>query len=171
VVDTARRFVGASELVSGGKTWRWDCSGLVTAALAGAGGHWGGSSADLFQAARDGGVLHHHRLPHPGDVAFFDDTYDRDGDGRVNDPLSHSGVVEAIAADGTVTLIHLGSKGVVRIHFNLLHPDEPRSPAGERWNDNLRAPSQGDGPRTRYLAAELWVGFGSLWKLVYRPTS
>lgn len=166
VVATAEGLVGASRIVVNGDTFRWDCSGFVSAALAGAGGDWGGGADDLFAVARDARVLHRKRRPSPGDVAFFDNTYDADGDGRTNDVLTHVALVEAVAEDGTITLIHLGSKGIVRIHMNLVHPEDRDGPEGQRWNDNLRFKSSKDSPRTRYLASELWVGFGSFWRLL-----
>lgn len=166
VVATAAGLVGASKIVVGGETYRWDCSGFVSAALAGAGGAWGGGADDLFAVARDQRVLHRKRRPSPGDVAFFDNTYDADGDGRTNDVLTHVALVEAVAEDGTITLIHLGSRGIVRIRMNLVHPEDRDGPEGQRWNDNLRFKSSKDSPRTRYMASELWVGFGSFWRLL-----
>ncbi|MFZ5480980.1 MAG: CHAP domain-containing protein [Myxococcota bacterium] len=164
IAEIAAGFVGASAIVLDGTRYRWDCSGLVEAALAGAGCAYRGSSAMLFEAARDAGVLHRRRRPQPGDVAFFDDTYDRDGNGRVDDPLSHVAVVEAVDEDGTIGLVHVGSKGVVRFVMNLRHPDVRDDADGKRLNDYLRAKGSDDGPRTRYLAGELWVAFGSFWK-------
>lgn len=165
VVATACRFVGQPRIVLDGVTYRYDCSGLVEAALAAAGYDFAGSSAMLFEAAREAGVLHRRRLPSPGDVAFFDDTYDRNDNGRRDDPLSHVAVVEAVDADGTITLVHVGSRGVVRFRMNLRRPEERSTEGGVVLNDYLRARSVGDGPRTRYLAGELWVGFASFWKL------
>jgi len=165
VAAAAADFVGDKRLQVGAETYRYDCSGLVEASLASVGLEARGSSAMLFEAARDAGVLHRRRLPSPGDIAFFDDTYDRDGNGRLDDPLSHSAVVESVDRDGTVTLIHVGSRGVVRFRMNLRHPEEPAGPDGEPWNDPLRAWKSGDSRRTRYLAGELWVGFGSFWRL------
>ncbi len=163
-VAAAQGFVGRPRLVVAGETYRFDCSGLVEASLAAAGVPQKGSSAMLFATAREQRVLHRRHLPQPGDVAFFDDTYDRDNDGRLNDPLSHSALVESVAPDGTITLIHLGSAGVVRIRMNLRHPEDARGPTGEVWNDALRARRPTDSRRTRYLAGELWVGFGSFWR-------
>ena len=164
-VAAARGFLGRSRLTVAGDTFRFDCSGLVEASLAAAGIPQKGSTAMLFAEARDQRVLHRRHTPQPGDVAFFDDTYDRDGDGRLDDALSHSAMVEAVAPDGTITLIHIGSAGVVRFHMNLRHPEDARGPDGEPWNDALRAHKAADSRRTRYLAGELWVGFGSFWRV------
>lgn len=158
IVAAAQGFVGASSLEVDGTRFRWDCSGLVEAVMARAGGDYAGSSADMYERARAEGVLTHRRRPKPGDLVFFDDTYDRNRNGRRDDPLSHVALVEAVAADGTATLIHLGSKGVVRIRMNLREPDIARTEDGRVLNDYLRARREGDSPRTRYLAGELWAG-------------
>lgn len=165
IAAAAARYVGARSLVVNGQRFRWDCSGFVEAAMATVGCDYTGSSAMLFEQARDAGVLHRRRIPTPGDVAFFDNTYDRNNDGQLNDPLSHVAIVEAVDQDGTITLIHLSSKGIVRIRMNLREPDVYKTEAGELRNDYLRSKREGDSPRTRYLSGELWTGFASFWKL------
>jgi hypothetical protein len=163
IAAAAARFVGDRSLVVDGERFRFDCSGLVEAALASAGCAFTGSTAQLFEQAREHRVLHRRRVPTPGDVAFFDDTYDRDGDGRRNDALSHIAVVETVDAAGTITLVHVGSEGVTRFLMNLKKPDERHDGAGSLINSYLRARKKGDSPRTRYLSGELWVAFGSFW--------
>jgi hypothetical protein len=165
IAAAAAAYVGASRIEVGGTRYRFDCSGLVEASLASAGCPFTGSSASLFEQARDLRVLHRRRRPSPGDVAFFDNTYDRDGNGRRDDPLSHVAVVESVASDGTITMVHVGSKGVTRLVMNLRHPEDRTNEAGAVINDYLRAPTKGDSPRTRRLAGELWVGFASFWQV------
>jgi hypothetical protein len=161
IATAAAGFVGATALRVDGQVYRFDCSGLVEASLASAGCSFSGSSAMLFEQARDLGVLHRRRVPRVGDIAFFDDTYDRNGNHRLDDPLSHVAIVEKVDASGTITLIHAGSTGVVRFVMNLRHPDERDDARGRRINDYLRVHHDGDSPRTRYLAGELWVAFAS----------
>ncbi len=161
IAAAAAGFVGARALVVAGESYRWDCSGLVEAALAAGGCAHAGSSADLFRQAREERVLHRRRLPSPGDVAFFDDTYDRDGNGRRDDPLSHVAVVESVAGDGTIRLVHVGSRGVTRFVMNLRWPDERADAEGKPLNDPLRSRTAKDSPRTRMLAGELWVAFAT----------
>ncbi len=163
IAEAAAGFVGERALLVDGERFRWDCSGLVEASLASAGCAFKGSSAMLFEQAKQRRVLHRRRVPTPGDIAFFDDTYDRNGNGRLDDPLSHVAVVESVAPDGTISLVHVGSRGVVRFTMNLRRPEDRTDADGKVVNDNLRARKSGDGPRTRYLAGELWVAFGSFW--------
>ena len=162
VASSAAAFIGRSRLIVDGDSYRFDCSGMVCAAYARAGIPLSGSSEDLYELARARGVLHKHKRPAPGDVAFFDDTYDRNGNGRRDDPLSHVAVVESIDAAGTVTLVHKGGSGVVRIRMNLAHPDDHRSEDGEVLNDYLRSGREDGGPRT---TGGLFRAFGSFWAM------
>ncbi len=161
IARAASGFVGDSALVVNGERFRFDCSGLVEAALASAGCRFEGSSLDLFEQAKTLRVLHRKRMPSPGDVAFFDDTYDANRNGRVDDPLSHVAVVEEVDKAGTITLVHVGSKGVTRFLMNLRRPEDRHDAAGNLINSYIRSKRGGDTPRTRYLAGELWVAFGS----------
>jgi len=163
VARVAGRLVGRSRLVVGGTRYRWDCSGMVMAAHAGAGHPVSGSSADLFELARERGVLHRRKRPNVGDVAFFDNTYDRNHNGRRDDDLTHVGVVESVDEQGTITVVHLGSHGVVRIVMNLAHPHDHAGKSGRTINSYLRASSDKDGGPV--LSGELWRAFGSLWAI------
>ncbi len=162
VAKSVGGMVGKSKVVVDGRTYRSDCSGLVEAAYARAGRTLAGSSADMYALAREMGVLHKKKIPAPGDVAFFDDTYDRNGNGRRDDELSHVAVVESVDADGTITLVHRGSSGIVRIRMNLKDPHVGRTEDGVVLNDGLRSGKQDGGPR---LTGELWRAFGSLWEV------
>ena len=162
IVRAAKGFLGNPSLSVAGTAYRFDCSGLVEASLAKAGIDESGSSAMLFDQARERGVLHHRRTPKPGDIAFFDDTYDRDNNGKNDDALSHSAVVVGVAADGTIDLVHLGSKGVVHLTMNLRQVSV-HDADGTVLNDYLRAKSSRDADGTQYLAGELWAGFASFW--------
>lgn len=162
IAAAAESFVGDGRLVVAGESYRFDCSGLVEAALAKAGVSASGSSAMLYEQARDAGLLHRRRHPSPGDVAFYDNTYDRNGNGRLDDELSHTAIVVSVDAAGTVELVHVGSGGVVRFAMNLTLPHEEANADG-KVNDFLRARTRRDPTGTRYLAGELWVGFGSFW--------
>jgi len=164
VADAACAFEGSRSIAVRGVKYRFDCSGFVEAAMDSAGVHFEGSSRDLFEAARERGVLHRRHRPEIGDVAFFDDTYDKDGDGRVNDPLSHVAVVVRVDGDGTIGMLHLGGSGITSLTMNLRDPETHLDAAGQLLNDYLRAASKRDTAKVKHMAGELWVAFGSLWK-------
>lgn len=165
VAKAAAHYIGKTSLTCNGKSYRYDCSGFVNVSYARAGYDLGLlNTAALYELAKEEDLYHRRRRPHVGDVVFFDDTYDRNGNGKLDDPLSHVAIVESIDDDGTITLIHKGSsKGVVRIMMNLEHPDEARSPEGKVWNSHLRGKSSKDPRGTEYLTGQLWVGNASFW--------
>jgi hypothetical protein len=92
--------------------------------------------------------------PRPGDLAFFHDTFDRNRNGRLDDPFTHVALVEAVDGD-EVTLLHRGGR-IERIRMDLAHPSDPAR------NDPLRVHRRHDARATRYLAGELFTAFGEL---------
>jgi hypothetical protein len=97
--------------------------------------------------------------PAPGDLVFWHDTYDRNRNGKADDPFTHIGVVEYVV-DGTVVFLHRGSSGVAR---GAMTPDRPaeRSTDGVVVNSPLRARN----PRLRgmpVLAGALFAGYGRI---------
>lgn len=106
------------------------------------------ASESLYRA------LHPVRRPRPGDLAFFHDSFDRNGDGRGGDRFTHVALVEEV--DGAaVALIHRTSRGIERLSMNLSHPHDP---AENGW---LRKRRTADLPSLRYLSGELFAGYAS----------
>ena len=165
VSSAAEAFQGKTRLVVGETSHRYDCSGFVMACYDKAGIPLSGSVRMMEAQAKKEGVFFRARSsakPVPGDVAFFDNSYDRNKNGRRDDQLTHIAVVTSVDAEGTIEMMHLGSKGVVKLWMNLRHPGSYKGPDGQIWNSFLRVNRKGDnGPR---LAGELCVGFASLWR-------
>jgi cell wall-associated NlpC family hydrolase len=99
-------------------------------------------------------------LPAPGDLVFFHDTWDRNGNGRVDDPLTHVGIVEWVDPRGTVTFLHRGGSGVVRAVLNLYQPGE-RAAGEVELNSYMRRKGR-RAERAARLAGELFAGFGRI---------
>jgi len=115
--------------------------------------------AATYFAARSWGVVFGGggEWPRPGDLVFFRDTYDRNRDGRFDDPFTHVGIVEGIDEGGTVTFLHRGSRGVARGAMTLARPSERRDEEGRELNSILRrgkAPADGSN-----LAGRLFMGY------------
>jgi hypothetical protein len=137
-----------------GERFAGDCSGFVLDVFRRA-----GVSLRLRAARSRSESLHlataRVRQPRPGDLAFFHDTYDRDRDGRANDRFTHVAIVERVEGR-RVTLVHVLGRSVVRTRMDLSRPSDRGA------NDPVRARRRGDAAGTRYLAGELFAGYGSL---------
>jgi hypothetical protein len=139
-----------------------DCSGYVAAAASLAGVELPPATRLLWELAVASGAVHHDVRPAKGDLAFFDDTWDKDGNGRVDDPLTHVGVVVDVEDDGTILVAHRSSsQGRTLLHMNLLRPHERHDEDGRTLNDYLRRARRGDPDGTQYLSAELCRGFAT----------
>lgn len=143
--------------------YRDDCSGFVCAVANRAGHPLGGNTASMWEAFDNQGLTHTDKVPAIGDLAFFDNTYDRNRDGRNNDDLTHIGIVVDVDEDGTITVAHSGtSQGRSELRMNLRHPRDHRGPDGTIRNDYLRRQRSTDRSGTPHLAGEMWRGFATL---------
>jgi hypothetical protein len=169
VLRTARATVAEGGGEVDGRPVPRDCSGFVRAIYRKGG-------VDLFTEGQstDNGVRaiarfvsrhgrwHHRMVPAPGDLVFFDNSYDRNGDGRFNDRFTHVGIVERVSADGTAMIIHASNHGIVREPMNLLRPHETTDAQGHAINTPLRRRGPHDSPRTPHLMSELFAGFATV---------
>jgi len=143
--------------------FRDDCSGFVMAALDRAGVPMSGSTASFWDDARDRGITHSRKRPTVGDLVFFDNTYDRNRNGRWDDDLTHIGIVVEVDRQGTITVAHGGtSKGRTTMVMNLTDPSARHADDGQELNDWLRAKRNNDPKRASYLSGELFRGFATL---------
>jgi peptidoglycan DL-endopeptidase CwlO len=167
LVKLAKGLVGRQQVRIQGQPYSNDCTGLVQ-------GLYRTLGFDLLAAAKPGdngvtamyrfveanGTLYRGGWPAAGDLVFFRETYDQNRDGRVNDGLTHVGIVEGAFADGTITVIHHVSQGIVRYRMNLKFPSTRLHPkTGAMINDYLRTAEAG---QTEALTAELFAGFASV---------
>ena len=154
-------FIGHSSLSVEGERYRYDCSGFVMAAHMSANVKLNGASSQLYELAQTAHVIHRRTRPYLGDVVFFDNTFDRNKNGRRDDLITHVAVVTAVDANGTIEMVHLGGSGISKLYMNLRSPDVHKNEAGQLLNSYLRVNRKNDdGPR---LSGQLWKAFGSLW--------
>jgi hypothetical protein len=97
--------------------------------------------------------------PAPGDLVFWNDTYDRNRNGRADDRLTHVGIVEYVA-DGTVVFVHRGGTAVSRGAMNPERPSEAKE-GGVVLNSHIRQKSARL-ERVPVLAGALFAGYGRL---------
>jgi CHAP domain len=171
VVRRVAPLVGRSSLQGEVRALPDDCTGLVRHGYRAAGvellvGGQRGENAvtSIHRHAQGVGALH-RRTPRAGDLVFFRETYDRNGDGARNDGLTHVGIVESVGRDGTVTFIHRSNTGVQRSRLNLRLPHARRAKDGTVLNDGMRRAAPG---ARGLLAGELFAGYASAEVLLPR---
>lgn len=165
LVRMVTRWVGLSTLKRVSSRVPDDCSGLVRLAYQRVGldplgdrGRPGDNAVTTIWRRAHWLRALKRSHPRPGDLVFFRDTYDRNGDGRRNDGLTHIGVVERVHADGSITFVHRSGQGVTRGHLDLRRRSAHTDERGHVLNDYVRRQDRTDGPR---LAGELFAGFAS----------
>ena len=160
----ATAWLGKSKLRHNGTNYRFDCSGFVNAAHAIAGEDLSHrNTAGMVEYAKGLGLYERVGSPGQGDTVFWDNTHDRNKNGRLDDTFTHVGVVERVDDDGTLHVVHLGSKGVVRIRMNLLRPNDYKNASGKVLNSFLRRRTKSDRRGTQYLSGQLYSGMASFW--------
>lgn len=168
LVETAKALLGEQKLVVRGKRFNLDCSGLILAIYHGAGIdlsrayplYEGNGVRRLYRYLEERQRLHGNKRPQPGDLIFWDNSYDRNGDGDFNDELTHIGMVVSVDAYGTVTYIHHNyTRGIVLEKMNLFRRDV-REEQGRRINSAMRSRNAPEAPGGVSLAGELFRTFG-----------
>lgn len=146
-----------------GLRYNGDCSGFVSFLFHLAGlnlrelfGVGDGGTEAIWDGMKKNNFIINHKNLQAGDIVFFDNTYDKNKNGKWDDVLTHVGVVESIDKNGTITYVHYASRGVVRAKMNLKHP-KTFVENGERYNDLLRN-SNKKGVNPDYLAGALYRG-------------
>lgn len=170
IVRTATQLIEASTLEVNGRPIAADCAGVTRAIFLKHGIDLYDSSARdpnangvrLIDAhVRQYGTLHRGPVVYPGDLVFFDNTWDYNGDGRVNDPLTHIGIVEGQEPDGTILFISRVAGAVERYRMNLALPHVHKTADGKILNDYLRRKDAIDPANTGYLTGELFAQFAT----------
>jgi hypothetical protein len=170
IVRTAAKLVGAKTIESNGRRVSYDCAGVTRAIFLKHGIDLYGSSANDPEAngvrlihahIQQQGTFHQGPVVHPGDLVFFDNTWDFNGDGKVNDPLTHVGIVERQEPDGTVIFISRVAGAIDRYHMNLALPHVHKTVNGRILNDYLRRKDVNDPANTRHLTGELFAQFAT----------
>lgn len=178
IVRTAVNLVGARTIESQGHRISYDCAGVTRAIYLAHGidlyeggaddGRTNGVSL-IYSHIRKHGRLHRGPVVQAGDLVFFDNTWDYNGDGLVNDPLTHVGIVEQVERDGTIVFISRVAGAIERYRMNVAHPHIHRTADGRLLNDYMRRKHWRDGAQTAYLTGELFAAFGT--RVVESPAS
>jgi hypothetical protein len=176
VVNSGKLLVGQkpnARVTVNGRAFTLDCIGTVAATF------WrmnidiqkdfakyeGNGVNRLYKSLEALGTLHQDRYPRPGDIIFWDNTWDANGDSnRSNDLRTHAGIVMAVDDDGTIHYLHESiSAGVVIEVMNLLDSGKAYDAAGKRINNTIAIATVSGGPRPEhYYAGDVFGRFGDV---------
>ena len=172
LVEAAYSVVGKKELVIRGRKFQTDCTGTVLAI------YWavgidlaqdfdrfsGNGVTRLFRTLERENLLYTTTHPLPGDIIFWDNSYDQNEDGQWNDPLTHVGMVVGVEPDATVSYVHAHVRsGIIVERMNLLNPDaRSRMEWGQVkiLNSPMRMAEPGGTRPARTLAGALYRSLG-----------
>ena len=171
LVEGAKKVLGARRLEIQGKVYPLDCTGTIMAIYAYAGidlqsplaRYSGNGVTRLYHYLESSNLIYSSKEPLPGDLVFWDNTYDRNSDGQWNDTLTHVGMVVAVDSDGTIHYVHHNyRKGIVLARMNLIQPDTVVL-GGKRLNSAMR---MRDGKvHPLWLSSHLYRDLGKAWEL------
>lgn len=171
IVHSAVRLLGSKTITIQGRRINYDCAGVTRAIFLEHGidlyrSNYPAVNANgvrlIHSHVRQHGMLHQDLDVRPGDLVFFDNTWDFNGDGLLNDPLTHVGIVEQIEQDGTVTFISRVAGAVARYRMNLRQPHIHKTAEGRLLNDYIRRKRPTDPENTARLTGELFSFYGNL---------
>lgn len=170
IVEAAYQLEGQKTLVVNNKRFNSDCTGAIAAVYYQAGidllnyikTYSGNGVTRLYKLLDNYDLLHFTSFPRVGDIIFWDNTYDMNNDGKVNDMLTHTGVVVSVSRTGEIKYVHYHyTKGMQIETMNLLQPNVYTKIVNGREvvvNSPMRAKSA---PKSnKWLASQLCRNFG-----------
>lgn len=117
----------------------------------------------IYNALEKSKKIYRKKIPQVADIVFFNNTWDSNGDKKINDELTHVGIVLSVDENRTVTFIHSARRGGVRLDcVNLYYPNIEKL-KGVMINSKIRPRENTDPPDTKYLAGELFNAFGTVF--------
>jgi hypothetical protein len=175
--EGARSIIGRKQLVVRGKRFTMDCTGVVLAVYWYAGidlardfnSFTGNGVSRIYQTLERENLLYSTSSPLVGDIIFWDDTYDENGDLFWNDPLSHVGMVVETGDDGTIPYVHYHvTRGITVDYMNLRSPDVMSRMENGRMrviNSPLRLAAAGQPHPPQWLSGQLYRALGMAYLL------
>ena len=175
IVTQALSLIGKTKLNFGVRSYPWDCSGTVMSALyladldcqrqyiSGS----GNGVRRLYQMLEKQNLLYNMPYPQVGDLIFWDNTYDANGDKKWNDELSHVGLVIAVYDSGVIEYIHHDyRRGITIARMNLLRPSDQFATTVDgvkiEINSSLRMKSHEYLKPGVKLSGQLFKAFGNI---------
>jgi len=178
IVEYALDFKGKSR-VKKDKKFNNDCSGFVRSIYDNfnielyntnkkkKNGKWLSGTQVIYNFIKDNGRVFTSELPKIGDIIFFDNTTDRNRDGKVNDKFTHIAIVVDVKSNGTIYYIHKSHRGINIQKMNLKYYNKAYIKNGKKnikVNSYLRRRRRKDKKNTPYLSSQMFRAFGSIFK-------
>ncbi len=168
LVDAAHWSIGRKNLSHNGKTFAMDCSGVVSALYwkadidlqAAYPRYTGNGVTRIYRYLDDERLLYRPDEPAPGDIIFWDNSYDKNKNGLADDELTHVGMVVSVDEEGNVTYVH--HDYISGIIFASMYPPDPKD---RSRNSGMRISSLGPTPDGKSTAGELYRKAGRGWEL------
>ncbi len=174
LVEGAYKLLGyrGNRIVVRGRSFNFDCSGTILAIYYYAGidltrefsRYTGNGVLRLYKILYYAHLLYLTKTPRPGDLIFWDNTYDRNHNGKMDDYLTHIGMVVNVYSDGTIEYVHEHiRKGIVIERMNLRYPNTYRKRINGRFviiNAPIRIKEKGKPHPSKWLASQLLRAFG-----------
>lgn len=173
--ETALDLLGKGSLRVQGRNFRLDCSGLVQAIYWEIGvdltsplsAYRGNGVARLHAYLSDLGLIYTGANPKVGDLIFWDNTYDRNNNGKADDYFTHIGMVVEIRENGDLQYIHHNyRKGIILERMNPRTPSlYTRREMGQNQVVNSPMRMRGSPDIGKTLSGELVRSWGSAWRI------
>ena len=175
IINAARGYVGTNTLVARGKRFNSDCTGGIMACYYSAGidlweimaAYSGNGVKRLYYSLKDKNYLHRSPYPVAGDLIFWDNTWDKNGNGKPDDYFTHVGLVVSSDELGNIKYFHHHiTLGFVIENMNLLRANVYKEVVdGERIAVNNAIRARGLDKNQGWLASQLCRNFGQAWKV------
>lgn len=163
LLDSAKWAESTRVLQVDDRSFSFDCSGVIYAVSYRSGldiqnlimNYSGNGVKRIFLLLEENQALHLQN-PQVGDLIFWDNSYDKNGNGLRDDPLTHIGMVVQVDEDGLIHFIHYHYRlGVVKAYLDL------NDPGNLERNSPMRA--KGDSNHENgWSAAHLFRAYGRL---------
>jgi cell wall-associated NlpC family hydrolase len=172
LMEAAAQLDGKDSPKIDGKNFAADCSGTVRAFYWHAGvdlafeyaKYPGNGTGRIMKSLSARDLLIMTKEAQIGDLIFWSNTYDANGNQLRDDLYTHVGMVVQIDADGTVTYIHYDYRGyVIKGKMNLILPTVQYDKSGKEINSSMRLGTAAEIKDGTFLAGALWAGFGRAW--------
>jgi hypothetical protein len=177
LVEGAGSILGKKQLLIRGRRFTMDCTGVVLAIYWYAGidlardfNKFNGNGVTrIYKTLKRENLLYSNEYPLPGDIIFWDNTYDANEDSRWDDPLSHVGMVVKVDNDATISYVHDHIRNGITIDYmNLRKPDMWKSVENGHVrviNSPMRLAVPGKPHPPDWLAGQLYRALGMAYLL------